>query len=193
MLVKQINCLPWKKHIWSRSNHLTKSSNHLLTRGCKPLSKSDSKRNTGCSKRDGSHKVHNYWDDFDFLQSKFLSSLSSASASSLCLYINTWFAYLLCFYVCISGQWVAVTELLSESMLKLREQEERKHKLICNLSKALCIKNWVKQLQLCSLSFITQCSASAGDTHTGNTDVITAMSKTSEHHQRFPTENACTL
>lgn len=120
IFVSQANqLLILKKHIWSRSNHLTKSSSHLLTRECKPLSKSDSKRNNECSESDGSHKVHNYWNYFDFLQSEFLSSLSSAFTSSLCLYINTWFAYLLCFYVCISGQWVAVTELLSEKHVKI--------------------------------------------------------------------------
>ena len=50
-----------------------------------------------------------------------------------------------------------------------------------------------KKLQLCSLAYIMQCSTSGGDNHTDHSDVVIAMSKTSELHQRFPTKNVCTL
>lgn len=41
-----------KKYFLNRSNHLTKSSNHLLSGGGRPLSESD-KRNNGSSRSDG--------------------------------------------------------------------------------------------------------------------------------------------
>jgi len=53
-----------KIHLWIKSNHLTKSSNHLLARGGKLLSKSNSRKNNGCSNSDGSHEVHNNLNDF---------------------------------------------------------------------------------------------------------------------------------
>lgn len=86
-----------KKHFWNRSNH-------LLSRGGRPLSKSD-KRNNGGARSDEGHKIHNSLDDFQvFLlilaAREFLSLLSSVFASSLCFY--TYSLNLPCVYVCNS-------------------------------------------------------------------------------------------